>query len=85
MRLVSAFALIVAATSGALAQSASDQSLVTAPKSEPSVVREAPIGHRQPTLADLPKGVLAEENDDAAIIRADKKMDHQLIICSRCE
>ena len=51
--------------------------------SEPSTVLQAPVGHRQPTAADVPKDV----TKDAAEIenqRRERELDAKLQICRGC-
>jgi hypothetical protein len=44
---------------------------------------QAPVGHRQPTAADVPKG-LSGDAADAERARRDRELDAKLRICRGC-
>ena len=82
------FAVIVTVllfATGALAQDA--KPLQTAPLASPSTVGSAPVGHRQPKLSDLPRGLADKEKSDSqqdTRLRSMDIPDRQLRICSGC-
>jgi hypothetical protein len=44
---------------------------------------QAPVGHRQPRVQDLPPGVLRKEGGEGGI-NADQELDQKLEICKGC-
>jgi hypothetical protein len=80
MRLVIYAIVVIAGLSGnALAQNNSDQTSTN--KKQGIVGRQAPIGHRQPTLRELPPDVLQREQ---ALPPGNQKFDKTLTICKGC-
>ena len=53
------------------------------PSRAQSTVPRAPIGHRQPTAADVPKD-LPTDAADAERVRRDRALDAKLRICRGC-
>ena len=45
--------------------------------------QQAPVGHRQPTLADIPKG-LPKDPADTEQEKRDRELDAKLRICRNC-
>jgi len=48
----------------------------------PSQVPEAPIGHRQPTAADVPAGGMSQQ--DTEQIKRERALDRKLQFCRGC-
>jgi hypothetical protein len=44
---------------------------------------QAPVGHRQPRVQDLPPSVLRKEGGEGGI-NADQELDQKLEICKGC-
>jgi hypothetical protein len=51
--------------------------------SERSKLPQAPVGHRQPTAADIPKD-LSKNPTDAEREKRDRELDAKLRICRNC-
>jgi hypothetical protein len=49
-----------------------------------STIPEAPVGHRQPTMRDLPPAVLREERSGDLPTSYERKLDRELQICRGC-
>ena len=52
-------------------------------RSEQSTVPKAPVGHRQPTAADIPKD-LTKDAADVEREKRDRELDAKLRICRGC-
>ena len=82
MRLVIYAVIVIASLSGsALAQSNTNQSPGGTSTTTGMPERQAPVGHRQPTVKDLPPDVLQNEQKATP---SDKKRDKSSTICKGC-
>lgn len=78
---LSVFAAAVAAVS--LAHAASSAAVTPSQPAPQVQQREAPIGHRQPRIPDLPPAVVQDENNPVRPLDAfDKKLENS--ICRGC-
>jgi hypothetical protein len=76
----------LAQSQGALAQISPSPSQTFSPSTTDgrSTIPEAPIGHRQPTMQDLPPAVLREERSGNFPTAPERKLDQDLQICRGC-
>ena len=79
--IIYAFIVTASLSGGALAQNNTNQSLRDMGTTEGTTARQAPVGHRQPTVKDLPPDVLQNEQRATP---SDKKGEKKSTICKGC-
>lgn len=79
--IIYALIIIASLSGGALAQSNTSQSPRDMGTTEGTNARQAPVGHRQPTVKDLPPDVIQKEQRATS---GDKKWDKSSTICKGC-